>query len=183
MGRITTAAIITVALAGATAQSFAGDLPKAPAMVDQAQAGAPVGQLFADMTAPPPSAPSVGPDADAPPPGPMGHMPPPPGMGPREMGGMGMPHQGMPGAMMDRMRHMEMTWGLFFNQRDKKLSASDVQTLAQAILLIHGNHDWKVADVATAADGSISFAYATGDGSVIARFSVDPHSGHMTRIG
>jgi hypothetical protein len=98
----------------------------------------------------------------------MGHMP---------------PHPGMPGGMMDRMRHMEMTWGLFFNQPDKKLSGNDVQTLAQAILLIHGNHDWKVADVTPAADGSISFAYTAGEGSVIARFSVDPHSGRMTRIG
>lgn len=184
MGRITTAAIITIALAGATVQSFAGDLPKGPATVDQTKAGLPVAQLFADMTAPPPPAPSADPDADAPGPGPMAHMPPPMGMGPQGMEGMGMPpHPGMPGPMMDRMRHMEMTWGLFFNQPDKKLSVNDVQTLAQAVLLIHGNHDWKVSDVTPAADGSISFAYTTGDGSVIARFSVDPHSGRMTRIG
>ncbi|HTH99874.1 MAG TPA: hypothetical protein VL752_02915 [Acidisoma sp.] len=182
MGRITTAAIITVALAGATVQSFAGDLPKGASSADQPKNAVPVAQLFADMAAPPPPAASAGPDADVPPPGPMGHMP-PPGMGPHGMDGMGMPpHPGMHG-MMGRMRHMEMTWGLFFNQNDKKLSASDVQTLAQAILLIHGNHDWKVADVTSAADGSISFAYTTGDGSVIARFSVDPHSGRMTRIG
>jgi hypothetical protein len=58
-----------------------------------------------------------------------------------------------------------------------------VQTLAQAVLLIHGNHSWKVADVADAADGTVTFAYATADGSVIARFSVDRHTGRMTRIG
>lgn len=189
MGRFTTAAIITIALGGAMAQSFAGGLPKDPATSDQAKTGVPVAQLFADMAAPPPAAPSadLDADADASGPGPMGHLPPPPpppGMGMHGMEGMGMPpHPGMPGPMMDRMRHMAMTWGLFFSQPDKKLSANDVQTLAQAILLIHGNHDWKVADVTPAADGSISFAYTTGDGSVIARFSVDPHSGRMIRIG
>lgn len=183
MGRIMTAAIITVALAGATVQSFAGDLPKAAPATDQAKSGVPVGQLLADATMPPPPAPGGDPTADAP--GAMDHMPPPPpGMGPHGMEGMGMPpHPGMHGPFMDRMRHMAATWGLFYNQRDKKLSVSDVQTLAQAVLLVHGNHSWKVADVTPAADGSISFAYTTADGSVIARFSIDPHSGRMHRIG
>jgi hypothetical protein len=85
--------------------------------------------------------------------------------------------------MWEHVRHMEQTWGLFFNQKDKNLSDADVQTLAQAVLLIHGNHSWKVADVADAADGTVTFAYATADGSVIARFSVDRHTGRMTRIG
>lgn len=182
MRRITTAAIITIALAGATARSFAGDLPQAPSAAEQPQNGVPVAQLLADAV-PPPPAPGGAADADAPPPGAMGHMP-PPGMGPHGMEGMGMPpHPGMRGAMMEHMHHMARTWGLFFNQHDKKLSASDVQTLAQAILLIHGNHDWKVADVTPAVDGSISFAYTTADGSVVARFSIDPHSGRMNRIG
>jgi hypothetical protein len=88
-----------------------------------------------------------------------------------------------PGFMMDRMRHMEATWGLFFNQRDKNLSNGDVQVLAQAILLIHGNHDWKVVAVADSPDGRAVFSYATADGSVIARFAVDRHSGHLQRIG
>lgn len=185
MGRITTAAIITLALAGATVQSFAGDLPKtAPAAgVPEAgvpAAGVPVEQLLADATMPPPPAPGAGPAADA---------PPPPGMmgpGPQGPDGMGMgmpPHPGMPGPFMEHMRHMAATWGLFFNQPDKKLSTGDVQTLAQAVLLVHGNHSWKVSDVAAAADGSITFAYTTADGSVVARFSVDPHSGRMSRIG
>lgn len=177
MGRIATAAIITLALAGATVQSFAGEPPAADKGAPQA--AVPADQLLADATGP---APAVGgaPDADQPPPpappgGPMmGHMPPPGPMGWGPRPGPGMWHQ---------FRHMEQTWGLFFNQKDKNLSAADVQTLAQAVLLIHGNHAWKVADVSSAADGSITFAYTTADGSVIARFSVDPHSGRMTRIG
>ncbi|GAB0116969.1 hypothetical protein [Acidisoma sp. 7E03] len=183
MGRITTAAIITLALAGATVQSFAGDLPKTDPAASQPKAGEPIEQLLADASAP--AAPDAGPAADAPPP--MGQMPPPPpgmGPGPHGMEGMGMPpHPGMPGPFMEHMRHMAATWGLFFNQPDKKLSTGDVQTLAQAILLIHGNHSWKVADVAPAADGAITFAYTTEDGAVIARFSVDPHSGRLNRIG
>jgi hypothetical protein len=49
--------------------------------------------------------------------------------------------------------------------------------------LIHGNHTWKVADVADAVDGSVTFAFVTADGSVVARFSMDRHSGRLTRIG
>jgi hypothetical protein len=89
---------------------------------------------------------------------------------------------GMQGAMW-RMHQMEKTWGLFFNQRDKNLSDGDVQVLAEAILLVHGNHDWKVINVADATDGQATFAYATKDGSVVARFEVDRHSGRMMRIG
>jgi hypothetical protein len=86
------------------------------------------------------------------------------------------------GAMW-RMHQMERSWGLFFDQRDKNLSDSDVQVLATAILLAHGNHAWKVTDVADAADGQVTFAYATADGSVIARFEIDRHSGRISRIG
>lgn len=183
MGRLATAAIITLALAGAAVESHAGDLPgagpdKVPAFTASADA-VPAEQLLADMTAPPPPAPSEAPAADAPPPpgAPMGIMPPP---GPGPMGWAGRP--GMPGPM-ERLHRMEQTWGLFFNQRDKNLSNADVQTLAQAVLLIHGNHSWKVADVADAADGSATFAYTTADGSVVAKFSIDRHSGRITRIG
>jgi hypothetical protein len=84
---------------------------------------------------------------------------------------------------MWRMHQMERTWGLFFDQRDKNLDNSDVQVLAEAILLVHGNHAWKVIDVADAADGEATFAYATADGSVIARFSIDRHTGRLIRIG
>ncbi len=176
MGRIATAAIITLALAGATVQSFAGSLPfddkKAPAP----QASVPSEALFADVSAPSPPAPSMAPDADQlPPPPPGGFLPGAPG-GQMRPGPMGWG----PG---DHMREMAQTWGLLFDQKDKNLSDSDVQALATAILLIHGNHTWKVADVADAVDGSVTFAFVTADGSVVARFAMDRHSGRLTRIG
>jgi hypothetical protein len=179
MGRFATAAIITLALAGAAVESHAGDLTVAGPDKGAASGPAvPVEQLLADAAPAPGAAPAATPMADAPPPAPdgrMGAMPPPPAMG---WGG----RDEMRGAMW-RMHEMERTWGLFFNQRDKNLSNSDVQVLAEAILLVHGNHDWKVTDVADAADGQATFAYATADGSVIARFSIDRHTGRIMRIG
>jgi hypothetical protein len=169
MGRFATAAIITLALAGAAVESHAGDLPGAgPDNAAANGSAVPVERLLADVSAPPSPAPDV---ATAPDAQPMG--------GPMGWGG----HPRMRPEAMWRMHHMMRTWGLFFNQPDKNLSDSDVQTLAQAVLLIHGNHSWKVIDVADAADGQATFAYATADGSVIARFSIDRHSGRITRIG
>jgi hypothetical protein len=176
MGRFATAAIIALALTGAAIESHADDLAssapaKGPAI--------PVEQLLADAA----PAPAALPVPDAPPPD--GAMP---GAsrprGPDAMGWAGRPdmHPDMQGAMW-RMHQMEQTWGLFFNQRDKNLSDGDVQVLAAAILLVHGNHDWKVIDVADAADGQATFAYATADGSLIARFEIDRHSGRIMRIG
>jgi hypothetical protein len=181
MGRFATAAIISLALAGAAVESHADDLAGAAPAHGPA---VPVEQLLADAATPPPPAPLAAQTPDAPPPGgPMG--PPQPGAMPRPPGPDAMGWGGRPdmhGAMW-RMHEMERTWGLFFNQRDKNLSDSDVQVLAQAILLVHGNHDWKVIDVADAADGQATFAYATADGSVIARFEIDRHSGRIMRIG
>lgn len=186
MGRIATAAIITIALAGATVHSFAGTLPSDDKPGVAPQLSMPADMLLADDATPP--APAAMPDADQPPPPPPGGLPQggfPPGgpgdhmhPGPMAWG----PHPGMHGPW-DHMRDMARTWGLFFNQKDKNLSDSDVQTLAAAVLLIHGNHSWKVTDVADAADGTVTFAYATADGSVIARFSIDRHTGRLTRIG
>jgi hypothetical protein len=167
MGRFVTTAIITLALAGAAVESHAEDVTPAPTP--------------APAAASTPLAPS--PEAGAPPPGRrMGMMPRPPG--PDAIGWAAQPDMrpGMQGAMW-RMHQMEKTWGLFFNQRDKNLSDGDVQVLAEAILLVHGNHDWKVINVADATDGQATFAYATKDGSVVARFEVDRHSGRMMRIG
>lgn len=200
MGRLATAAIITLALAGAAVESHAGDLPSmgapgigAPgigASVTSSDkgaangAGVPVEQLLADASASAPpvsSAATPAPGAPPPPGGAMRAMPPaPPPGGPGPMGWAGRPG---PMGMMWRMHRMAQTWGLFFNQRDKNLSDSDVQILAEAILLVHGNHSWKVIDVADAADGQATFAYATADGSVIARFSIDRQTGRLTRIG
>jgi hypothetical protein len=185
MGRFATAAIIALALAGAGVESHADDLSgKAPVRGP----ARPLEQLLADAA--PAPAPPAAPAADAPPllpgapppGGPMGAMPRPPGPIGMGWGGRQDMRPDMLGAMW-RMHQMEQTWGLFFNQRDKNLSNNDVQVLAEAILLVHGNHNWKVIDVADAADGEATFAFATADGSVIARFEIDRHSGRIVRIG
>jgi hypothetical protein len=76
-----------------------------------------------------------------------------------------------------------MTFALVYPQTDRQLTPPDVQKIAEAFLLWNGNHTWKVIDVAPASDGAIGFALATQDGSVIARFAMDPHSGRVTRAG
>ena len=185
MGRFATAAIISLALAGAAVESHADDMASASSAHGPAT---PLEQLLADAApAPAPDA-AVTPDTPPPPvpPAPVG-----PSMSamPEPMSPNGMRWGGRPDMRPDmrdamwRMHQMEQTWGLFFNQRDKNLSNSDVQVLAEAILLVHGNHAWRVVDVADAADGQATFAYATSDGSVIARFEIDRHSGRIMRIG
>ena len=74
------------------------------------------------------------------------------------------------------------TFALIHRQADRKLSPADVQTIAQAFLLWHGNHSWKVVDVAPTQDGKIGFAYATAQGGAIAHFTMDPHTGRVARI-
>lgn len=78
---------------------------------------------------------------------------------------------------------MPGTFALFYRQADKQLTTADVSTIAQAILLWHGNHIWKVANVGPGPDGTIQWAYTAPDGTVIARFDMDPHTGYITRIG
>jgi hypothetical protein len=75
------------------------------------------------------------------------------------------------------------TFALVYRQQDRQLAPADVQKIAEAFLLWNGNHSWKVVDVAPASDGSIGFALATPEGSVIARFAMDPHTGRVTRTG
>jgi len=75
------------------------------------------------------------------------------------------------------------SWGLFYPQSDKKLSVADVTTLAQGILLRHGNHTWKVIDAVQNQDNTVSFAFATQNGGVIARFAMDTQTGRLRRIG
>lgn len=78
------------------------------------------------------------------------------------------------------MRHMK-TWSLFGHHGDLALSPSDVQTIAEAILLRHGEHAWKVGDVTPNADHTVSFAFVTEHGDVIARFTMDTMTGRITR--
>jgi hypothetical protein len=93
------------------------------------------------------------------------------------MGWMHRGHDGPRGEWMQRMRN----FALVYPQEDRKLTPPDVQKIAEAFLLWRGNHSWKVVDVAPAADGGIGFALATQDGSVIARFTMDPHNARVTR--
>jgi len=69
------------------------------------------------------------------------------------------------------------------NRMRRNLTPPDVQKIAEAFLLWNGNHAWKVVDVAATPDGAIGFGLATQEGSLIARFTMDPHSGRVTRVG
>ncbi len=86
-------------------------------------------------------------------------------------------------AMWRRRRMARRNFALIYTQRDRNLTPDDVQKIAQGFLLWHGNHDWKVVDVAPQSDGAIGFSLATQSGSVIAKFSMDPHTGRVTRLG
>jgi hypothetical protein len=216
MGRLATAAIITLAFTGAAVESFAAT-PAAPTQAASPAAVAPTdaGQA-APAAMPPASTPpqagwmrqnpmgmgpmgprqaGIGPmDRDQGPCrfgmgpkdwgpkdwGPMGMGP--KDWGPKDWGPMGMGPRPEMRTFFMRMHEMQRNWGLFASHPDKNLSKADVQILAEAILLRHGNHSWKVTDVAEATNGAVTFAYATADGSVIARFSVDRHTGRFTRI-
>ncbi len=49
-------------------------------------------------------------------------------------------------------------------------------------MLRHGNHSWKVTNVVQNQDDTVSFAFATQGGDVIARFAIDIHTGRLRRI-
>ena len=92
-----------------------------------------------------------------------------------------------PGEWRERMMmhrpFMPGTFALFYRQADKQLTSADISTIAQAILLWHGNHTWKVTGVGPGPDGTIQWTYTAPDGTVIAKFDMDPHTGYVTRIG
>lgn len=86
-----------------------------------------------------------------------------------------------------QMREMRMHapspfHGLIFPRRDKALTASEGQKIAEAILIWHGERDWKVSGV-TEVENAIRFDFATGDGGVIARFIMDRRTGRIIRLG
>ena len=76
---------------------------------------------------------------------------------------------------------MGRTFALVYRQGDRQLTPPDVQKIAEGFLLWNGNHSWKVVDVKPTPDGAIAFSLATQEGSVIASFSMDPHSARVTR--
>lgn len=87
--------------------------------------------------------------------------------------------------MRERMGHraeMRRAFALINRADDRKLTPPDVQKIAEAFLLWNGNHAWKVVNVAADGD-AIGFDLATAEGSVIARFAMDPKTGHLSRRG
>ena len=94
-------------------------------------------------------------------------------------------HQGMMGWRHgpghERAFHAN-SFALIYRQPDRQLAAADVRKIAEGFLLWNGNHSWKVTDVAAAQDGPIGFSLTTPEGSVVAKFTMDPHSGQLTRV-
>jgi hypothetical protein len=80
-------------------------------------------------------------------------------------------------------RHGSGPFALIYRQHDRQLAPADVQKIVEGFLLWNGNHGWKVTDVAPLADGPIGFSLATQEGSVIAKFTMDPHTGRIKRVG
>lgn len=127
-------------------------------------------------------------------PGPQGPGAMMPGFGPH---GPGMMHDGMGGHMWHQgwwhwMHHMAWmhhhgpfapgTFALFDRHVDRHLSAPDVVKIAEGLLLWFGNHTWQVSDVVQNPDW-VGFAFTAPDGTVIARFTMDRHNGHIERVG
>ncbi|MGH7121584.1 MAG: hypothetical protein ACREFP_21775, partial [Acetobacteraceae bacterium] len=106
------------------------------------------------------------------------------GHGPGPRGWMQRP--GQEGWMHGRMMRHEAferlkTWGLFHRPADLALTPDDVKIIAEAILLRHGQHDWKVGDVTQNADNTVSFAFVTAHGDAIAHFSINTKTGRISR--
>jgi hypothetical protein len=80
-------------------------------------------------------------------------------------------------------RAMLRNFALVYRQADRQLAPTDVQKIAEAFLLWNGNHTWKVTDVAATDAGPIGFSLSTPEGSVVAKFTIDPHTGKLDRVG
>jgi hypothetical protein len=115
----------------------------------------------------------------APPPSPHADGAPPPGH--HWMGGWGH-HPGQEAHGWMQRRDGAHPFALIYRQPDRQLAPADVQKIVEGFLLWNGNHTWKVTNVAPAADGLIGFNLATPEGSVIAKFTMDPHSGKIARV-
>ncbi len=120
----------------------------------------------------------------------QGAPPPPPGMAGGPMGGPmagRMPGGPMgPGGMRGGMRGQGMmrrlrAFALIYPTADRNLSGADVQKIAEAFLLINGNHTWKVTEVTEGPD-QVTFALASANGDPIAHFAMNRHTGRPTRV-
>jgi hypothetical protein len=98
-------------------------------------------------------------------------------------GRTGWAHRMMHQGMMHQRAFNRRAFALIYPQEDRQLAPADVQKIAEAFLLWRGNHAWKVSDVAPTADGPIGFNLTTPDGSVVAKFTMDPHTGRIQRVG
>jgi hypothetical protein len=167
MKRLLVVSAVVVALAGG-GYAYQAAAESGPAGVD---AGPGPGQ-------PPGPGPGPGPGPDGWAEGPGPGFPGPGFPGPGFPGPGGWPPDGPGGGD----HHHDDAFGLFARVDDKNLDSADVKTIATAILLEHGNHDWTVSNVTAEPDKSIQFSYATLHGDVIAVFSVDPISGRIKRL-
>ncbi len=124
------------------------------------------------------------------------HPPPPPAMmdgpyhGPMRDGMHGPMMHGpmMQGPMMHgpmagrwRMMRWMRQFALIYPAPDRNLSGPDVQKIAEAFLLFNGNHSWKITEVTEEPD-QVRFAIATPDGTAIAHFAMNRHTGRPTRL-
>jgi hypothetical protein len=116
----------------------------------------------------------------APPPAQQVDGAPPPGQ--HAMGEWGH-HHGPEGHGWMRHGEHQRPFALIYGQSDRNLAPADVQKIAEGFLLWNGNHTWKVTNVAATPDGPIGFDLSTQEGSVIAKFTMDPHTGRIQRVG
>jgi hypothetical protein len=128
-----------------------------------------IGGTAAGAFVPPASAQPPTVQGEGAPPGAMGHPWQHPG--PQGMHGMHGP------------RGWWRTWSLLYHPDDRALTAPDVQKIAEAFLLWNGNRTWKVTDVSETQDNKVAFAFATQEGSVVARFTMDRKTGRVNRVG
>ena len=109
------------------------------------------------------------------------HGPPPGMMDGRGHGMMEGREHGMMGARPSGWMHRMREFALIYPAADRNLSGADVQKIAEAFLLLNGNHSWKVTEV-TEEPNRVTFALATSDGGAIAHFAMDRHTGRPERI-
>ncbi|MDA8049690.1 MAG: hypothetical protein M0002_06755 [Rhodospirillales bacterium] len=169
MRKLTLTALAAASLAGAGALAF-------PSFASAQPAAPPAGPPAAATPAPTPGMPYGMPGG----PGPHPWIGMPERPGPWMMGGRGGPW--MRGREMHYAPFAALrTWGLFHRPADLGLTPADVKIIGEAILLRHGQHDWKVGDVTANADNTVSFAFVTAHGDVVAHFAINTRTGRITR--
>jgi hypothetical protein len=99
----------------------------------------------------------------------------------RPWGMMHGPQGGMMAHRMGGMMHRMREFALVYPAKDRALSGPDVQKIAEAFLLLNGNHTWKITEV-TEEPNRVTFAVATPDGTAIAHFAMDRHTARPQRI-